>query len=448
MAYPNQMGLGCNLIQNVKFAVLESDDASALWGVTQTQPLSLFRLPNNDYLQVDNVATYTLGQSFGTGMKMADNTTAIPANANWDNVKSIGGGVMLGVITSSGSSKSYVIRSHNYGASWGTNDNNDRAAVLNIGDTATNGKSDGTTQTNFVSVLGTRGWCVATVSGQTIILLGEYSTNAASNTNPVAANAQVRVWQSTDLGKTWSVLLTFNTNTGGNRQVRHCHYIGQDPYSGYIYFGFGDSATSAVLRWDGVGAAPPANTLPSDFGNYPGWLGIGVGNYANYVNNSGQTNVDVWQITDLIFTESWIINPADNGDSAANNRGIWRCRRDFTGLNRVFTTTRTGHSDYWAVKHSSGMLYTVEILEASAVDSVLYMKSSNDDGATWVECAKFEFKVGATTGSVDGFLERLSDGSIWMSTIQGKLTVPSANRCSIQIFPTQLFSPIAALTAR
>jgi len=444
MPYYSQMGLGANSMW--PFAVLETDDASALWGVTQIQPLQLFRLTNKDYANVNGVATYTLPQSFGTGMKMADNVTAIPANANWDNVKSIGSGVMLGVITSSGSSKSYVIRSHNYGASWGTNDNNDRAAVLNLGDTATNGKSDGSTQTNLVNVLGTRGWCVATVNGQRIILLGEYSTNAASNTDPVAANAQVRVWQSTDLGKTWSVLLTFNTNTGGNRQVRHCHFIAQDPYSGYIYFGFGDAATSAIIRWDGVSAAPAANTLPSAFGNTTGWLGIGQQNFGNYVNGTGQTNVDTWQITDLIFTQNWIYNPADNGDSASANRGIWRFKRDFTELNRVFTTTRTGHSDYWAIKHSTGLLYTVEILEASAADSILYLKSSNDDGATWVECAKFVFKSGVTTGSVDAFFERLSDGSIWASTIQAKVTTPSANRSSFQLFPTQLFSPISAVT--
>lgn len=444
MPYYNQMGLGCNSMW--PFAVLESDDENALWGVTQVQPLSLFRLPNEDYAYVNNVATYALGQSFGTGMKMADNVTAIPANCNWDNVKNIGNGIMLGVITSSGNSKSYVIRSHNYGVSWGTNDNNDRAAVLNIGDTTSNGKSDGTTQTSLVNVLGTRGWCVATVNGQQIVLLGEYSTNAASNTDPVAVNAQVRIWKSTDLGKNWSVLLTFNTNIGGSRQVRHNHYIGQDPYTGYIYFGFGDSATSCLIRWDGASAAPPANTLPSSFGDYPGWLGVGLQNFSSYVNGSGQTNVDVWQVTDLIFTQDWIINPADNGDSTAANRGIWRCKRDFTGLSRVFTTTRTGHSDYWAIKHSTGLLYVIEILEATAADSILYVKSSNDDGATWVECAKFVFKTGVTTGSVDAFFERLSDGSIWASTIKAKVTIPSANRSSFQLFPTQLFSPIAAVT--
>lgn len=444
MGYFAQTGLGCNSMW--PFCVYEVDDASALWMTTQAQPLSLCRLTNKDYVNVNGVATYSLGQSFSTGMKMADNVTAIPANGNWDNVKSIGSGVMLGVITSSGNSKSYVLRSHNYGASWGTNDNNDRAAVLNLGDTATNGKSDGTTQGSLNNALGTRGIAKCTIRGQTVILIGEYNTNSAANTDPVAAGAQVRVWRSDDLGKTWSILLEFNTNTGGNRQVRHCHYVAQDPYSGFIYFGFGDSATSAIIRWDGVSAAPPANTLPENFGNYSGWMGIGAGNWTRYANNSGQTNVDVWQITDLVFTPDWIYNPADNGDSTSNNRGIWRFKRDFTQLGRVYTTTRTGHSDYWAVKHSSGVIYVVEILESTSSDGILYFKASSDDGATWYECAKFVFKTGVSVGSVDAFFERTSDGSIWVSTGQGKVSTPSANRSSFQLFPTQLFSPISAVT--
>lgn len=444
MSFLRQAGLGVNSMW--PFCVYEVDDANALWMTTQAQPLSLCRLTNKDYGNVNGVATYSLGQSFSTGMKMADNTTAIPANGNWDNVKSIGSGVMLGVVTSSGNSKSYVLRSHNYGASWGTNDNNDRAAVLNLGDTAVDGKSDGSTQGTLINALGTRGICKATIAGQTVILIGEYNTNAAANTDPVAAGAQVRVWISRDLGKTWSVLLTFNTNTGGNRQVRHCHYIGQDPHSGYIYFGFGDSATSAIIRWDGVSAAPAANTLPENFGNTPGWLGIGAGNWTNYRNNSGQTNVDVWQVTDLIFMPNYILNPADNGDSAAVNRGIWKFNRDFTGLSRVYANTaHTGHSNYWAIKHSSGMLYEIEILEVTSSDGILYIHASNDDGLSWYECAKFPFKA-SLTGSVDAWFERLSDGSIWCSTGQGKTAVPAANRSSYQLFPTQLFSPISAVS--
>lgn len=439
MSFPYQAGLAFNSMW--PFTVLESDDQSALWGMTQAQPLSLFRLPGKDYGNVNGVATYALGQSFSTGMKMADNVTAIPANGNWDNVKSIGGGVMLGVVTSSGNSKSYVLRSHNYGASWGTNDNNDRAAVLNLGDTATNGKSDGSTQGALINALGTRGIAKCTIAGQTVILIGEYNTSAAANTDPVAAGAQVRVWRSNDLGKTWSILLEFNTNTGGNRQVRHCHYIGQDPYAGFIYFGFGDSATSALIRWDGISPPPPANTLPHNFGDYPGWKGVGAGNWRAFA-PSGSTNVDVFQVTDLGFTPDWILHPADNGDSAAVNRGIFRFKRDFSQMARMFdNSSRIGHSNYWILPHSSGVWYTIEILEGTSADGVLYVHASIDDGATWYEAAAFPFKAGVSVGSVDSFFERLSDATIWMGA-QNKLLNPSANRGSIQVVPNKLLSPI------
>lgn len=444
MSFPYQAGLACNSMW--PFCVYEVDDQQALWMTTQAQPLALCRLTNRDYANVNGVATYSLGQSFSVGLKMADNVTAIPANGNWDNVKSIGSGIMLGVVTSSGNSKSYVMRSHNYGASWGTNDNNDRAAVLNLGDTAADGKSDGSTQTALVNALGSRGICKATIAGQTVILIGEYNTSTAANTDPVAAGAQVRVWISRDLGKTWSVLISFNTNTGGTRQVRHCHYIGQDPYTGFIYFGFGDSATSALIRWDGYGTAPAVNTMPHNFDDAPGWKGVGIGNWRGFVPTGG-TNVDIFQVTDLGFTPDWIINPADNGDSASVNRGIFLMKRDFSRNTRVYDNSgRAGHSNYWILRHSSGIWYTIEILELTSVENVLYIHASIDEGLTWYEAAKFPFKAGATTGSVDAFFERPLDGSIWVSIAQAKTSTPAANRNSYQLFPTRLYSPIAAVS--
>lgn len=429
-----------------KWAPLEVDDQNALWGVTQTQPLSLIRLPNYDYNQVDNVSTYALGQSFSTGMKMADNVTAIPANPNWDNVKNIGNGVMLGVVTSSGSGKSYMMRSHNYGVQFGNNNDNSRSAVLNLGDTNPTGKSNGSTQGTLINILGTRGWCVATIRGRRKILAGEYNTNAAANTNPVAANAQVRVWQSDDDGLNWSILLEFNTNIGGNCQVRHCHYVGQDPYSGYIYFGFGDSGTSALIRWDGVSAAPPANTLPENFGNYPGWMGIGAGNFRNYA-PSGSTHVDVFQVTDLVFTSKWIYHPADNGDSAAINRGIFRFKRDFSQMRRVYDNSgRAGHSNYWMILHSSGVLIEVEILELSSADGILYFHISTDDGETWYEGGKFPLKAGLSVGSVDCFFERLLDKTIWVSTLNAKNSFPASSRNGYQLVLTKLTSPVPTVS--
>jgi len=102
----------------------------------------------------------------------------------------------------------------------------------------------------------------------TKILLGEY--NIATGRVAGGTNDAVRIYQSTDSGATWTALLTFNTS--GN-QIRHCHFVKYDRYTGEFYIGFGDDPDSALLRWDGTSAAPPANTplTPAGFTGYPGW---------------------------------------------------------------------------------------------------------------------------------------------------------------------------------
>lgn len=100
------------------------------------------------------------------------------------------------------------------------------------------------------------------------ILIGEY--NVASGRVSGSTKDAVRVYQSTDSGATWSALLTFNTS--GN-QIRHCHGVKYDRYTGDYYMMFGDLPNSALVRWNGTGAAPPANTplTVAGFGAYPGW---------------------------------------------------------------------------------------------------------------------------------------------------------------------------------
>lgn len=100
------------------------------------------------------------------------------------------------------------------------------------------------------------------------ILFGEY--NIATGRVNGSTNDAVRVYQSDDNGATWTALLTFNTD-GSTHQVRHVHAVSYDRYTGDYYVALGDFPNSAILRWDGVSAAPPANTPLSGFANYPGW---------------------------------------------------------------------------------------------------------------------------------------------------------------------------------
>ena len=436
MAFLYQAGLACNSAWPIR--VFEVDDQDALWCSTQIQPLSLYRLTNQDFARLNiGGSPYGVGQSLGTLQLMQDGATDIPANENWQGVKSMGGGIMLAWLASSASGKFYLMRSHDRGVSWGNANNNNHAAVLNLGEPTGTGLHDGTLQFTDIQILGTRGISPVIIGGARVYLFGEYNVNAASGTT--AAGGVCRIWRSDDLGITWSVLVEFNT-TGGTAQVRHCHYVGQDPYSGWIYFGFGDSATSALIAWNGTAAAPPTGTFPHDFGNFPGWRGVGIGNFRRYA-PAAVTNVDVFQVTDLCFTKDWIYNPADNGDSSAVNRGIWRFRRDFTDMERVFdNSARAGHSNYWILPHSSGIIYTIEILEGTSTDGILYIHASINNGDSWYEAAKFPFKASGV-GSVDCFLERAMDKAIWVSTRDHNLW-PAANSNSYQLFPTALRSPI------
>lgn len=162
-------------------------------------------------------------------------------------------------------SKGHLYLAHNNAGTWTVGANaslyNDSKAVLDIG------RKSGVHPANNRS-LHHRSLCVATIGGSTVLLFGEY--NVSSGRVAGSTNDQVRVWKSTDNGLTWSILLDFNGN-GTTSQVRHVHGIVQDPITSRIYLLFGDDPTSGLLRWDGVSAAPAANTALSAFRGVAGW---------------------------------------------------------------------------------------------------------------------------------------------------------------------------------
>ena len=99
------------------------------------------------------------------------------------------------------------------------------------------------------------------------LLFGEYGISA---TNTSGTNDQIRVLRSTDGGATWSALLTWNTNAG-THEVRHVHAVIYDKHRDKWLICIGDEPYSCVIEWDGVSAAPPANTAPANFWQYEGW---------------------------------------------------------------------------------------------------------------------------------------------------------------------------------
>jgi len=136
-----------------------------------------------------------------------------------------------------------------------------KQAILDLG------RIGGTQGPAGIRALTSRSFLEATILGAKVYLFAEY--NVASGRVSGSTNDQVRLWKSTDLGATWTALLTFNTS---GHQVSHIHSVVQDPYSKWIYVMFGDiGAENGVLAWDGVSAAPAANTALASFSATPGW---------------------------------------------------------------------------------------------------------------------------------------------------------------------------------
>jgi len=138
---------------------------------------------------------------------------------------------------------------------------NDAKPVMEIGE-----KSG--THIAGVNALHKRSLCIANIGGSTVLLFGEY--NVASGRVPGGANDLVRLLKSTDLGVTWTTVLEWNTN-GSTRQVSHIHGVIQDPLTKYIYILCGDNIYGGLIRWDGISAAPAANTAIVNFNITPGW---------------------------------------------------------------------------------------------------------------------------------------------------------------------------------
>jgi hypothetical protein len=175
-------------------------------------------------------------------------------------------------------------------------------AVLNLG--ASDGLSN--TMVQNVRILHQRSVCEAKVQDPKgspyvyKVLVAEYNVNGSRT--PGGANDAVRLWQSLDDGLTWSALLTFNTN--GTHLINHMHAVIQDPSSGLIYILTGDNdaptettSQNAIIVWDGVSAAPVANSTFAQIAATPGWNCI----YGSELNRCG----------DLVFGEQFVFGLLD-----------------------------------------------------------------------------------------------------------------------------------------
>ncbi len=233
------------------------------------------------YTQYDGVyGSYCSALSIATGALTSLSKTSLQAITNVSNLKdpsgaAIGAGVVLNAWWLSetrflfvgrklAGSLHYVWLCNYNGSAWTVGSNS--AAFDNGNAVLALGLYSGG-QAPDASILHSRSLAV---KSSTEAVLGEY--NVANGRVAGGTADAVRVHRTTDGGATWSALLIFNTN-GSTRQIRHCHGVRYDRYTGEWYMLFGDDPDSALIRWDGSSTSPAANTplTAAGIGSTPGW---------------------------------------------------------------------------------------------------------------------------------------------------------------------------------
>lgn len=213
-----------------------------------------------------------------------------------------------------------------------------------------------------------RCFCEATIGGAKVYLFAEYNV-AAGRVNG-STNDQAIVWQSTDLGATWSKLLVFNTD-GSTHQIDHFHGVLQDPYSGWIYFLTGDNgAENAVIAWDGVSAAPAANASLATIKATTGWRVISGGELNRY--------------TDLCFGPTGLYSFPDCDDEAADTTSIayvgTQMPRTLDYVATIAPVQRTKNlPPIMAARHKSGFAVMTSFMTADAsIEDYLHIWIQDD----------------------------------------------------------------------
>ena len=252
----------------------------------------------------------------------------------------------------------------------------------------------------------------------TKILLGEY--NIATGRVDGSTNDAVRIYQSADGGVTWSALLTFNTS--GN-QIRHCHFVKYDRYTGDWYMGFGDDPKSALLRWDGTSAAPPANTplTQAGFTGYPGWEVMH--DTAGIECRSG--DITIHPQTAYYMSDNSEVNTASKyAFHVGKSRPLQRVQSN------QFERT-TGRSPLISMEMPNGAAFWCCIREATDLGAAPEPFAGYDfwytpDGVTFTRVARTRDNSALTTGVIS---------NIFM-TAEGKIVISGLNAKGCKLLPS------------
>ena len=301
--------------------------------------------------------------------------SALGANTSIISAKALASGAVIFVVIEATSGKYYLFRTSTDRQNVGTTSTpTDLKAVMNIGEKSA-------IQPAGIRFLHARSFCEATVAGSKKLLFAEY--NVASGRVNGSTSDQVRVWQSTDDGVTWSILMDFNGD-GTNHHLDHFHFVKQNPANGWIYFGSGDkkyqSASNPderfILAWDGVASAPAANTAPSAYGSLAGWKYICRGELSR-CGDIGFSPTFAYALLDC-DTEGYDTTTTGRSSIVIDPMLQYTSRSDLPGaadnIPPILTAT-DGKNIYW-LSFNNG-----------TAERSLYVWASGDNGVTWRKCS-------------------------------------------------------------
>ena len=256
------------------------------------------------------------------------------------------------------------------------------------------------------------------VKSSTEAVIGEY--NIASGRVSGGTNDAVRVYRTTDGGATWTAILTFNTS--GN-QIRHCHFVKYDRYTGDWYMSFGDDPTSAVVRWDGSSASPAANTplTRAGIGSTSGWevMADGIG----FETRSGDISIHP-QTAYYMNDNSEANTPTKYAFHVSKSKPMWRVQSNeyerTTGRPPLLTYEMPNGAAFWAsMREDTDIGASPETFKG-------YDFWYTPEGVTFYKIAKTRDNSAITAGVI----------AQMMMTNEGKLVIAGNNSRGCKLLPS------------
>ena len=333
---------------------------------------------SEDYALLSNI-----GNTYSSGTMLSPSGVAVGINCVIHHIWALPDGNFLYHVFDATSGNSFIFRcvfnSGNPGASTVGNNSpafDNKRAVLALG------SSDGlgTGQIGNVRILSKTGLAIATYKEVTTLYIAEYSV--ASGRVAGSTNDAVRIWQSTDLGQTWTKLYEWNTN-GTTRQIDHLHSVLKSPNSRDLYFTFGDvPGACGILTWDGVSPWPANNLSLKQFKNQPGFTVM-------------HDESEWYRACDLCFSDDGVYWLPDSDDDSTGYAYVsLRATGDIKNARRTGTIERIRRLPpiNAAYDHNRGIGFYVSLRTGSPTvgdpPRECWIWGTGDRGETWRVVAK------------------------------------------------------------